>query len=1756
MAVQINNGNKDDYFTSTGFSALSNTTYELSEDITLTNSNVFMVLDKNTIFDGKGYTIDICNNYTKGLFSVNTLVTEFDSAPVIKNLTVRNAKMIETGSGVICSESTKSVKINNVNTLGCSIDMSDVTNIHDRMHFGGIVGRNCGYQGHITIKNCTTDIELNAQRSGGIISLGAGEGGILEIENCTSTGNITVKNCSGIAHSCGYDNSTVIIRNCQYTGNMNEPFSVGIVSSRSQSTGKHEIHNCIVSGNMNNYKCIGIAYFCEDILITNCIVSGQVNYGRCILIYEGSSYDNKVIIQNCYSTSNYNGTDPRQPHFVEIETSEYKDNQRNGDLAIYAIQNCYLVGNNTNFIEANYSFNVNDQGAIFHPTNVYVQNCYALNDNVITNGSDTYELTTIDDLTESDSGTSVKIINANYNASLISNSNSTLDNINDTSIISSSDTPDSVEIRNDGSAYISDDVLPFQYPLLKVFRDAPWGTTLLYNNYDFRDLVDLTVTEISSNSITINVSYDGDFTEIGIDYGTEPNELVQNISNTDGTNVFTIEDLSPATEYYIQAYKQTATQKITSNTIIIYTKSTIPRWGIVETGSLSDIPLQKFDGNDKVHFIKNLEITKPFYLRYDYDDTTIIKNLSESYTRIIDTYYNLDNIDFFGNMSSANSNGIYRNFYTSNGGFVRINIDLPFQTELTVQFSVSVNCVNIIDIVPQFNKEEPQKVTVPTHCNISYKSNIVEITIPKESTQVGLNYIEFKNGSFLGLSETPDLDGNAIKVSYTSDIPYKVIQTDRNLFKRFKLTSNIEEGRNFEYSPGTYNIIYYNEDESTTNSIVEDEILLVTTEEFELTNSNIDSLVAYANIKNPPNPSLSTTLVRENLDIGVVVAIIDPNDPDSVNDSEHTHTYTFINESPYDNNFFELDGNVIKLKQTLDYETKQEHIIKIRVTDNKGVFTDKEFTLNVVDFEDAKIYLDGTGAEKSVLEINQQYIDEIVNNSADKVENNSGARTIKFTEDLRIPEYIQFVVRNNQSNSNPITIDGCGNTIFFNHDTNTNRVYDTFRGLIDIENDCDVTIQNITVDTENSDPNTNLLDNDCGYLITNLNRNRAEVNYDATQVTSRNSNITVLNCINNIPINGGELCGGLIGANAGAFGGSLRVENCTNNGDINSIRSSGICGTSPGRSGGASYGGVTSEAIFINCTNNGNINGNNSSGLAQFIGANGGNGTIENCTNTGIINGNFSSGILNNNCGSSNGNCNVSGCINTGDIIGFVTSGIVGYRFARKGNGTIKNCYSKCNMTGEYCGGIAGYFAGAFGNELENNKLVIQNCYYIRKDSNSTIGNNSGGILGDSAGRNDSKNYPVVLLQNCYCESDFLFGPQYNPYRVIVQNCYSTFSRNDSSTLTHIDLTGNDYFNNAQSNFHISQLANKASLTNAPLNSESSYTTTTFENIINAGDGYLVDFKDENRGYPVLRSFVVVPDSGTLPDLDDYFSFNITESAIDDFNKKGKLSYTISSAQIDSQGNTFENIVVTVRNSNNEVQTTGSGNTSELELSSGTYTLEVSTDFNGTTITKNYNAVMPNINFNSQITTSDVINLESQLTLQYSFSDNVKRITRIEIRGTETSIDITNNLNGSHGYAVSPGLYLLTYYIDNDLFKQVVFTININDEAFNSIKVSAETKTIQEGLDSGLILEFKNNKTNGLLEATFRNNSTPIYRTTDDNGDTVIEYSLDDVNKHTTGNKKIEILINNGGDIVYLEYENYFAGFNKITNRLHLHATS
>lgn len=86
MAVEINNSNKDTYFTFSGFHASANQTYILTENISL-NSNVYMRLTSGTVFNGDGYTIDMTGITFSGLFTTGG--SSLETGSVIKNVGVK-----------------------------------------------------------------------------------------------------------------------------------------------------------------------------------------------------------------------------------------------------------------------------------------------------------------------------------------------------------------------------------------------------------------------------------------------------------------------------------------------------------------------------------------------------------------------------------------------------------------------------------------------------------------------------------------------------------------------------------------------------------------------------------------------------------------------------------------------------------------------------------------------------------------------------------------------------------------------------------------------------------------------------------------------------------------------------------------------------------------------------------------------------------------------------------------------------------------------------------------------------------------------------------------------------------------------------------------------------------------------------------------------------------------------------------------------------------------------------------------------------------------------------------------------------------------------------------------------------------------------------------------------------------------------------------------------------------------------------------
>ena len=82
----------------------------------------------------------------------------------------------------------------------------------------------------------------------------------------------------------------------------------------------------------------------------------------------------------------------------------------------------------------------------------------------------------------------------------------------------------------------------------------------------------------------------------------------------------------------------------------------------------------------------------------------------------------------------------------------------------------------------------------------------------------------------------------------------------------------------------------------------------------------------------PTALKLSNAVVAENQEAGTLVGVFTTTDEDA-ND---TFSYKFINSSQNDNDYFTLDGNVLKTSTPLDFEEQAFHTIEVQTDDGKG----------------------------------------------------------------------------------------------------------------------------------------------------------------------------------------------------------------------------------------------------------------------------------------------------------------------------------------------------------------------------------------------------------------------------------------------------------------------------------------------------------------------------------------------------------------------------------------------------------------------------------------------------------------------------------------------------------------------------------------------------------------------------------------------------------------------------------------------------
>jgi len=101
---------------------------------------------------------------------------------------------------------------------------------------------------------------------------------------------------------------------------------------------------------------------------------------------------------------------------------------------------------------------------------------------------------------------------------------------------------------------------------------------------------------------------------------------------------------------------------------------------------------------------------------------------------------------------------------------------------------------------------------------------------------------------------------------------------------------------------------------------------------------------AAASNQAPTDIALSTSTVAENLPAGTTVGTLSTTDPDTGN----TFTYALVSGTgSTDNALFSISGSTLLTAASFDYETKNSYSVRVRSTDQGGLYTEKVFTITV-----------------------------------------------------------------------------------------------------------------------------------------------------------------------------------------------------------------------------------------------------------------------------------------------------------------------------------------------------------------------------------------------------------------------------------------------------------------------------------------------------------------------------------------------------------------------------------------------------------------------------------------------------------------------------------------------------------------------------------------------------------------------------------------------------------------------------------------
>ena len=96
----------------------------------------------------------------------------------------------------------------------------------------------------------------------------------------------------------------------------------------------------------------------------------------------------------------------------------------------------------------------------------------------------------------------------------------------------------------------------------------------------------------------------------------------------------------------------------------------------------------------------------------------------------------------------------------------------------------------------------------------------------------------------------------------------------------------------------------------------------------------------------PSDIALSSSSIAENLGANATVGALSTTD----SNASDTFTYTLVaGAGDTDNAAFNISGNALRATSNLDFETKSSYTVRVRSTDQGGLFTEKSFVITVID---------------------------------------------------------------------------------------------------------------------------------------------------------------------------------------------------------------------------------------------------------------------------------------------------------------------------------------------------------------------------------------------------------------------------------------------------------------------------------------------------------------------------------------------------------------------------------------------------------------------------------------------------------------------------------------------------------------------------------------------------------------------------------------------------------------------------------------